>query len=114
MDEHDPNWRPGESYYERKSRRNAEMIKPLLIMFAIAIILIVLALLGGCANTVWHDTDDFDESPFAETWVKEYWECGNVSYVCLEDTGPPLTRALECELITSDITYNEPNDCHGF
>jgi len=116
MNRRDRDWLPGETYYERKERRNAQMMEPLGKLLFAGVVVFFFAWLfsvSGCtvvaANTVPGQIGIEDDG--TPIYVKEYWECGNVTYVCAAGTGPPATRALECALVADDTTWMRPDDC---
>ena len=69
--------------------------------------LLMAATLFGCGSMPVEYGD-----PEPDLYLVDTWLCGNVEYECAENTGPPLTRALQCELLwTGDQTFIRPEIC---
>lgn len=93
-------WRPGETYYERKARRNDEMIRPLGWMFAVGLVIVMLAMVSGC--------DAFFGAPGVQA---DFFECppNNTLRTCVVGTSPPA--ADMCEAVGSGTTTITPVNC---
>lgn len=93
-------WLPGETFYERKVRREPAQMDALIQLFKWLIVIgLVVALLTGC------------DEPLAPGVQADFYECppNNTLRTCVVGTSPPA--ADMCENVGSGTTTITPINC---